>query len=386
MPAALQQRRTRGGQRRARRARRSATCTAVGSKPPKSYTASWRGAASSTGSRARCAPTARRSRAAGRRRRRSPGQALQEGAGLARVERDHRRAVGDEDRGQGRVHGADWNAASCRAVRSTALHARRCNGLQVAHEPLTCAPMTHRLSIAPRLAWPGARLGRDFRAGELRLLLVAVTLAVAALTAVGFFADRLKSGLARDARQLLGGDAIVASDQPTPADLHRARARGSACGRDDDAASRAWAAPPDDQGGASAAGRAEGGQRGLPAARPAEAVATRRGGAERWSRAARRAARVWVDARAARRAAAEDRRPAAARRRGAAARAHHRHRARPRRRLHELRAARDAERGRPRGHRADPAGQPRQLPARRGRPGRSSDARRRLRRVGRGRS
>ena len=64
------------------------------------------------------------------------------------------------------------------------------------------------------LAWRQTQ--RDFRAGELRLLLVAVTLAVASLTAVGFFADRLERGLARDARQMLGGDAIVASDQPPP--------------------------------------------------------------------------------------------------------------------------------------------------------------------------
>ncbi len=66
-----------------------------------------------------------------------------------------------------------------------------------------------------RLAW--RQTGRDFRAGELRLLIVAVMLAVAALTAVGFFADRINNGLARDARQMLGGDAIVASDQPAPA-------------------------------------------------------------------------------------------------------------------------------------------------------------------------
>ena len=64
------------------------------------------------------------------------------------------------------------------------------------------------------LAW--RQTLRDFRAGELRLLVVAVTLAVTALTAVGFFADRLNGGLARDARQLLGGDAIIASSQPTP--------------------------------------------------------------------------------------------------------------------------------------------------------------------------
>jgi putative ABC transport system permease protein len=65
-----------------------------------------------------------------------------------------------------------------------------------------------------RLAWQ--QTTRDFRAGELRLLLVAVLLAVAALSAVGFFADRLESGLTRDAAQMLGGDAVVASDQPTP--------------------------------------------------------------------------------------------------------------------------------------------------------------------------
>lgn len=76
-----------------------------------------------------------------------------------------------------------------------------------------------------RLGW--RTLWRDLRAGELRLLIVAVTLAVAALTAVGFFADRLKGGLARDARQLLGGDAVVSSDNPTPqAFLDKARALG----------------------------------------------------------------------------------------------------------------------------------------------------------------
>jgi len=70
-------------------------------------------------------------------------------------------------------------------------------------------------------------LWRDLRSGDLRLLIVAVTLAVAALTAVGFFADRLKGGLQRDARQLLGGDAVVSSDNPTPADfVAKARALG----------------------------------------------------------------------------------------------------------------------------------------------------------------
>ena len=76
-----------------------------------------------------------------------------------------------------------------------------------------------------RLGW--RTLWRDLRAGELRLLIVAVTLAVAALTAVGFFADRLNGGLARDARQLLGGDAVISSDNPTPAAfVDKARALG----------------------------------------------------------------------------------------------------------------------------------------------------------------
>jgi putative ABC transport system permease protein len=59
-------------------------------------------------------------------------------------------------------------------------------------------------------------LWRDWRAGELRLALLAVALAVAALTAVGFFSDRLQAGLQRDARQLLGGDAVLVSDSALP--------------------------------------------------------------------------------------------------------------------------------------------------------------------------
>jgi putative ABC transport system permease protein len=59
-------------------------------------------------------------------------------------------------------------------------------------------------------------LVRDWRAGELRVLVLAIALAVGALTAVGFFADRLQAGLQRDARQLIGGDAVVRGDQPPP--------------------------------------------------------------------------------------------------------------------------------------------------------------------------
>ncbi len=65
-----------------------------------------------------------------------------------------------------------------------------------------------------RLAW--RTLWRDARAGELRLLVFAVALGVASLSSVSFLADRMNAGLLRDAGQLLGGDAVVVSDQPTP--------------------------------------------------------------------------------------------------------------------------------------------------------------------------
>jgi putative ABC transport system permease protein len=57
---------------------------------------------------------------------------------------------------------------------------------------------------------------RDWRAGELRFLLVALVVAVSALSAVGFFVDRMRSGLNRDAHQLLGADLLVNADQPPP--------------------------------------------------------------------------------------------------------------------------------------------------------------------------
>ncbi|MDN4052589.1 FtsX-like permease family protein [Massilia sp. YIM B02763] len=66
---------------------------------------------------------------------------------------------------------------------------------------------------------------RDWRAGELRFLLVALVVAVAALSAVGFFVDRMRSGLTRDARQLLGADLLVNADQPLPAPWRQEAAR-----------------------------------------------------------------------------------------------------------------------------------------------------------------
>ncbi len=59
---------------------------------------------------------------------------------------------------------------------------------------------------------------RDWRAGELRFLLVALIVAVAALSSVGFFVDRMRTGLNRDAHQLLGADLVINADQPINAE------------------------------------------------------------------------------------------------------------------------------------------------------------------------
>jgi putative ABC transport system permease protein len=78
----------------------------------------------------------------------------------------------------------------------------------------------------------GRQVWRDFIAGELKLLLWAVILAVGALSAVGFFADRMRAGLVRDAAQLLGGDAVVLGDKPLPPVFaSTAVARGFAVGQ-----------------------------------------------------------------------------------------------------------------------------------------------------------
>jgi putative ABC transport system permease protein len=55
---------------------------------------------------------------------------------------------------------------------------------------------------------------RDWRAGELRVLAMALVVAVAAISSVAFFADRVAQGLARDAHQLLGADLVLISDHP----------------------------------------------------------------------------------------------------------------------------------------------------------------------------
>lgn len=57
---------------------------------------------------------------------------------------------------------------------------------------------------------------RDWRAGELRVLLAAVLVAVASLATVSLFTDRMRSALNLQANEMLGADVIVAGDRPLP--------------------------------------------------------------------------------------------------------------------------------------------------------------------------
>ena len=62
------------------------------------------------------------------------------------------------------------------------------------------------------LAW--RQLRRGLAAGDVRILIAALVLAVLAVTAVGFVTDRAERALAIEANRLLGGDAVVRADAP----------------------------------------------------------------------------------------------------------------------------------------------------------------------------
>jgi putative ABC transport system permease protein len=72
-------------------------------------------------------------------------------------------------------------------------------------------------------------LGRDARAGELSVLIAALVLAAASVGTVGFFADRVRGALVREANLLLGADLMLSADRPLPQDYaHEAESRGLA--------------------------------------------------------------------------------------------------------------------------------------------------------------
>jgi putative ABC transport system permease protein len=65
------------------------------------------------------------------------------------------------------------------------------------------------------LAWQ--QLRSQWNSGEVRVLFLALVLAVAATTSVGFFTDRIQSALIRQGGLLLGADLVVSADHALPA-------------------------------------------------------------------------------------------------------------------------------------------------------------------------
>ncbi|WP_193075361.1 ABC transporter permease [Pseudomonas sp. FME51] len=69
------------------------------------------------------------------------------------------------------------------------------------------------LPLASRL------LLREWRAGELRVMLLALVIAVLVSTAISFFTDRLQRGMATRAAEFLGADMRISSREPLPVEL-----------------------------------------------------------------------------------------------------------------------------------------------------------------------
>src|SRR5207344_1644689 len=78
-------------------------------------------------------------------------------------------------------------------------------------------PRQRELSWPRGLALSVRMLARDWRAGELRVLVVGLLIAVSSLTTVAFFADRVRQALSLEASQLLGADLVIVSDRPLDA-------------------------------------------------------------------------------------------------------------------------------------------------------------------------
>jgi putative ABC transport system permease protein len=83
------------------------------------------------------------------------------------------------------------------------------------------------MRLAQQLRLAARLLARDARAGELKLFLVALVIAVGAVTAVGFLNDRVKGAVNTQSAELLGADLVLTSPQPAaPAWLVQARTHG----------------------------------------------------------------------------------------------------------------------------------------------------------------
>ena len=70
------------------------------------------------------------------------------------------------------------------------------------------------MAVAKDFALSMRMLAREWHAGELRILIAAVLIAVASITAVGFFTDRVEQAMGKQAAELLAADVLMHSSEP----------------------------------------------------------------------------------------------------------------------------------------------------------------------------
>ncbi len=69
------------------------------------------------------------------------------------------------------------------------------------------------------LAFSWRALVRDWRGGELRILAVALVIAVSAVSSVGFFIDRVERGLQQQSAELIAAELVVNASKPIPQEI-----------------------------------------------------------------------------------------------------------------------------------------------------------------------
>ncbi|MFP4077494.1 MAG: ABC transporter permease, partial [Halochromatium sp.] len=103
---------------------------------------------------------------------------------------------------------------------------------QGAAAPDATGPVGNRQGAAAAWRLAVRLLRRDWRSGELYLLAAALILTVAAITAVGFFTDRIEAAMQRQGGELLAADLALEASSPIPAALaDEAEQRGLALAR-----------------------------------------------------------------------------------------------------------------------------------------------------------
>ena len=85
------------------------------------------------------------------------------------------------------------------------------------NSPSDAARSSHDWGFILRTAF--AYLRRDWRAGELRVVALALVIAVSAVTSVSFFTKRVENALELRASSLLGGDLLLRQSAPLPDEL-----------------------------------------------------------------------------------------------------------------------------------------------------------------------